>query len=295
MARGCSRRAFVAHADDSGHTMRWPESGWHDTAATCNSRPTPLAAREEDAPGPGRVPALGARVAPGGRALDIGCGTGELSVHLASLGYTVDGADFAEGALERARAGHAEVAGVRRLSLDVEHGDLADLAEDGYDLIVLRLSIAFIRDRARVLRAPAARLREGGALVIITPIVENTRKSGATAPWTRRNSPRPPAGSSTSSSSTGRAWRYWSCADRPDRSARRRRDGPSPRAAGRLRCRSGGPRHVRPGPAGPLHPAWCERMPDPGSSTPVRSKTAVGRLIARRDVALRENVTHRMR
>ncbi|MEU7965553.1 methyltransferase domain-containing protein [Streptomyces sp. NPDC049097] len=56
----------------------------------------------------------------------------------------------------------------------MEHEDLADLAEDGYDLIVLRLSIAFIRDRARVLRRLAARLREGGVLVIITPVVERT-------------------------------------------------------------------------------------------------------------------------
>ncbi|MFG2548200.1 class I SAM-dependent methyltransferase [Streptomyces sp. NPDC048594] len=109
-----------------------------------------------------------------GRALDIGCGTGELAVYLASLGYTVDGADFAQGALERARAEHAGVKGVRWLSLDVELDDLAGLAEDCYDLIVLRLAIAFIRDRARVLRALAARLREGGALVIITPVVKNT-------------------------------------------------------------------------------------------------------------------------
>ncbi|MFE9400098.1 tyrosine-type recombinase/integrase [Streptomyces flavidovirens] len=44
----------------------------------------------------------------------------------------------------------------------------------------------------------------------------------------------------------------------------------------------------------PHIPAWCKRMPDPGSDTPVRSKTAIDRLIARRDVALREKVTYRM-
>lgn len=109
-----------------------------------------------------------------GRALDIGCGTGEMSVYLSSLGYTVDGADFAEGALARARAEHADVEGVRWLSLDVERDDLAVLAEDGYDLVVLRLSIAFIRDRTRVLRSLTARLREDGALIIITPTVLNT-------------------------------------------------------------------------------------------------------------------------
>ncbi|MFF7186481.1 methyltransferase, FxLD system [Streptomyces sp. NPDC008222] len=110
----------------------------------------------------------------GGRALDVCCGAGELAAFLASLGYTVDGTDFAEGALARARAEHAEVEGVRWLCLDVEHDDLADLAEDGYDLITMRLSVAFIHDRARVLRRLAARLREGGTFVVITPVVENT-------------------------------------------------------------------------------------------------------------------------
>ncbi|MEU9288790.1 class I SAM-dependent methyltransferase [Streptomyces sp. NPDC048275] len=40
-----------------------------------------------------------------GHALDIGCGDGELAVHLASMGYTVDAVDWSESALARARNG----------------------------------------------------------------------------------------------------------------------------------------------------------------------------------------------
>ncbi|CAM5413359.1 class I SAM-dependent methyltransferase [Streptomyces griseomycini] len=110
----------------------------------------------------------------GGRALDVCCGTGELVAFMASLGYTVDGVDFAEGALVRARTQHAETEGVRWLCLDIEHDDLDDLAEDGYDLITLRLCIAFIHDRTRLLRRLSARLSEGGTLVVVTPVVAHT-------------------------------------------------------------------------------------------------------------------------
>ncbi|MFJ5843228.1 class I SAM-dependent methyltransferase [Streptomyces shenzhenensis] len=109
-----------------------------------------------------------------GRALEVCCGTGELAAYLASLGYTVDAADFADGALERAGTEHAEAEGVRWLCLDIEHDDLGDLDEDGYDLITIRLAIAFIHDRAHVLRTLAARLREDGTLVVITPIAGHT-------------------------------------------------------------------------------------------------------------------------
>ncbi|MEE1823802.1 methyltransferase, FxLD system [Streptomyces sp. BE20] len=110
----------------------------------------------------------------GGRALDLGCGTGELAAHLAGLGYTVDAVDFAASAVERARAEHDGVEGVRWLRLDIERDDPAQLNGDGYDLITLRLMYPFLGDRTRVLRALGERLRPGGALVVITPVVEHT-------------------------------------------------------------------------------------------------------------------------
>jgi integrase len=45
---------------------------------------------------------------------------------------------------------------------------------------------------------------------------------------------------------------------------------------------------------GPAVPAWVKRLTPPDSETPARSKMAVGRLIARRDVHLREKTLWRM-
>ncbi|MFC8449336.1 class I SAM-dependent methyltransferase [Kitasatospora sp. NPDC057223] len=113
----------------------------------------------------------------GGRALEVGCGTGELAVHLAATGYTVDAVDLAGAALERARAEHTDAVRVRWRRLDVEHGDpgeIGELGDGGYDLITLRLAIAFIHDRPRVLRSLGERLRPGGAIVVITPPAGDT-------------------------------------------------------------------------------------------------------------------------
>lgn len=46
--------------------------------------------------------------------------------------------------------------------------------------------------------------------------------------------------------------------------------------------------------AAPAVPAWAKRLPPPDSVTPVRSKTAIDRLIARREVRLREKTLYRM-
>ncbi|MFD3842470.1 methyltransferase, FxLD system [Streptomyces sp. NPDC058642] len=109
-----------------------------------------------------------------GRALEAGCGTGELAADLGELGYFVDAVDFAGSALDRARAERADAVGVRWLCLDIAHDDPVELSEDGYDLITLRLVYPFLGDRQRVLHALAGRLRPGGAIVVITPLAAGT-------------------------------------------------------------------------------------------------------------------------
>ncbi|MFJ3505285.1 methyltransferase, FxLD system [Streptomyces sp. NPDC090135] len=105
----------------------------------------------------------------GGRALDAGCGKGGLTLFLASLGYEVDAVDFAGSALACAREEHGDVRGVRWLGLHLERDDWAELCEEGYDLVALRLVVPFFRDRARVLHALGELLRPGGKMLIITP------------------------------------------------------------------------------------------------------------------------------
>ncbi|MGW1007326.1 methyltransferase [Streptomyces sp. NPDC002520] len=110
--------------------------------------------------------------AAGARALDAGCGTGELAAHLATSGYTVDAVDWSETALAEARTRHGDAA--RWLRLDVEEDDGASLHADGYDLITLRFVAPFLTFRERTLDMLGHRLRPGGALVLITPLAVDT-------------------------------------------------------------------------------------------------------------------------
>ncbi|ARF53556.1 class I SAM-dependent methyltransferase [Streptomyces gilvosporeus] len=110
---------------------------------------------------------------PGALALEVGCGTGELARHLVATGYRVDAVDYAEAAIEAARQQTDLAAAVTYARFDIETGEPADLPHHAYDLIVFRQSFAFVRDRVRVVNRLRERLRPGGTLCVITPVVAN--------------------------------------------------------------------------------------------------------------------------
>src|SRR5688572_11449496 len=76
------------------------------------------------------------RVAPYGRALDIGTGSGIWGIELAKRGWQVTGVDFVEKALERAR----ERVAAEGVEMDLVNGDVTDLGSasvgDGFNLVL---------------------------------------------------------------------------------------------------------------------------------------------------------------
>jgi len=85
---------------------------------------------------PQRLREIAERGGGGERALEVGCGTGDMSIVLARAGWDVTGVDFVERALKKARA-KAAAAGVR---VRFVRGDATKLEEagigDGYRLVL---------------------------------------------------------------------------------------------------------------------------------------------------------------
>jgi SAM-dependent methyltransferase len=103
---------------------------------------------------------------PAGKALDVGCGTGDSSIYLAQHGWKVTGADFVPKALDKARAKaraagvpvkfvqadvtHLSQAGIdEKFELIVDNGCLHGMSDDDRDLYVEEITAA---------AAPGARL-----------------------------------------------------------------------------------------------------------------------------------------
>jgi demethylmenaquinone methyltransferase/2-methoxy-6-polyprenyl-1,4-benzoquinol methylase len=110
-----------------------------------------------------------ARLAPGDAALDVCCGTGDLTLELAKRiapGGHVVGCDFSEPMLDLARdkAGARAVGGVR-----FEWADALNLPYDAgrFDAVTVGFGVRNFADRDRGLREMARVLRPGGRLVVL--------------------------------------------------------------------------------------------------------------------------------
>lgn len=111
--------------------------------------------------------AMHLRVRPGGRLLEVGCGTGELLDGARGLGWTVTGVDFDPAA----------VAVARRRGLDVREGDLAAqrFPDGAFDAVAMFHVFEHVPDPPALLAECRRILAPGGRLVVATP---NPRSRG---------------------------------------------------------------------------------------------------------------------
>ena len=108
---------------------------------------------------------------PPGRALDLACGEGRNAIWLAGRGFDVDAVDFADVALDKARALAAEHGvTVRWIDADVER---FEPDRSAYDLVILfYLHLPWDRMK-RVLRRAAQAVAPGGTFLLVGHDLEN--------------------------------------------------------------------------------------------------------------------------
>ena len=114
------------------------------------------------------VKSVASHVAPGGRILDYGCGTGKIAVELAKAGYHVLGIDGAQGMIEEASK-TASSLGLR----NIEFAHLADPEawepSDTYDAVVCSSVIEYVSDDRKLAGKLATAVAAGGWLFISIP------------------------------------------------------------------------------------------------------------------------------
>ncbi len=96
--------------------------------------------------------------------LDLGCGTGAMSVALGTAGATVTAVDLAPRMVAVARQQLAGVPGIARV--DVMDAQALDLPDASFDMVVAALSLMFCPDHAAAFAEAHRVLRPGGRMVM---------------------------------------------------------------------------------------------------------------------------------
>jgi SAM-dependent methyltransferase len=110
---------------------------------------------------------LRARLPRGGRVLDLGCGTGEDALFLASQGFLVRGLDVSPGMVGRARAKAAERGlGEDRVRFEVRAAEDVAQAGEVFDGAYSGFGALNCADLASVARGLAAALRPGAPVIV---------------------------------------------------------------------------------------------------------------------------------
>ncbi|MGM9465394.1 class I SAM-dependent methyltransferase [Streptomyces murinus] len=111
-------------------------------------------------------------IEPGMRALDVGCGKGELSAHMADWGMRVTGLDFSLSAIAAARDAHSDRGGLLDFQLyDVTATRSLVPAPEPVDLVICRYSFEFV-DSPRFMVHLSRWLKPGGVLHITSTIAD---------------------------------------------------------------------------------------------------------------------------
>jgi SAM-dependent methyltransferase len=104
---------------------------------------------------------------PGGRVLDVGCGTGFLLEQLAGRGFSGVGIDLSPESIAHARERLEALGAADRL--DARLGSAYEPPEGEYDLITVTDVLEHLEDPRRCLRALRERLAPAGLVVVSTP------------------------------------------------------------------------------------------------------------------------------
>jgi SAM-dependent methyltransferase len=105
-----------------------------------------------------------ARLAPGSRVLEIGCGTGQATVALARRGYEIVAVELGAGLAAVARRNLAAFPAVTVVNADFESWPLPG---EPFDIVFAATSFHWIDPDVRM-RKSAAALRPGGALAVVS-------------------------------------------------------------------------------------------------------------------------------